>query len=555
MTQIDVLYKGSEFQFKIEESDLNNFNKFINDLREKINEKDENSQIKIMTFNTKGAYLYLNEDNFFEILKDFRDSILKVVINIQKQEEKKQDVEIKKNDELDDVLVSYKKKNEDIDNDFFDDYEEDKKKDLEENKKNLEEEKVNLEEDKINIKEEKKENIKEEKKENLKEEKKEEEIINDNNNLKINEEEDKQLKINIERIKNEKENIQNLNIPENVIENEKNDLNREHPSMSLMFPKFSPYEQNIEEKNNIKPLFPEKNDILNYQDENGLETKLDSDSNDNNLIMPEEHKKIKIYSSEFSDEVCSICNNQLEGIKYICCICDKCILCDICEEKHHHPVFKYKNKFLSTISETYRFIEKMNNFEEGVNPIKFIGGLFEKDASISIEPDTDYDISIRPYKKIRIPIKIKNNCSKDSIHSKNFIIIIRNFTQVNIYYNNNIDFTIKPKETYTMYFTCESNGKLCKENITFEFISQKIKFKDDEKTKFNMTISVNEDEEEEELNKEFKNYDGICLLSKKHKQQILNIMNMKKTQKSPLEIYYILKNNNWDISICGDLFD
>ena len=128
MTQIDVLYKGSEFQFKIEESDLNNFNKFINDLREKINEKDENSQIKIMTFNTKGSYLYLNEDNFFEILKDFRDSILKVVINIQKQEEKKQDAEIKKNDELDDVLVSYKMKNEEIDNDFFDDYEEDKKK-------------------------------------------------------------------------------------------------------------------------------------------------------------------------------------------------------------------------------------------------------------------------------------------------------------------------------------------------------------------------------------------------------------------------------------------
>ena len=124
MTQIDVLYKGSEFQFKIEESDLNNFNKFINDLREKINEKDENSQIKIMTFNTKGSYLYLNEDNFFEILKDFRDSILKVVINIQKQEEKKQDAEIKKNDELDDVLVSYKMKNEEIDNDFFDDYEE-----------------------------------------------------------------------------------------------------------------------------------------------------------------------------------------------------------------------------------------------------------------------------------------------------------------------------------------------------------------------------------------------------------------------------------------------
>ena len=28
---------------------------------------------------------------------------------------------------------------------------------------------------------------------------------------------------------------------------------------------------------------------------------------------------------------------------------------------------------------------------------------------------------------------------------------------------------------------------------------------------------------------------------------------MKKTNHSPLEIYYILKNHNWDISLCGEL--
>ena len=533
MTQIDVLYKGSEFQFNIEESDLNNFDKFMENLREKINEKDEKSQIKIMTFNTSVSYLYLNKDNFYEILNDFRNSTLKVVINVIKKEEKKEEkkeVIMKNNDDLDDVLVGYKKrkKTDEIDLDFFGDED------------SMKEEKKEKEEN-------------EEKQDNEEKGKKEENIITND----IKNEEEKQTKINeiinINDSKKEEENepIQINNIPENIIQEENIGKNiHNEPSMSLMFPKYSPYEQNNDEKNkNIISLFPENK--INSINENGLSIKLDSDDNEN--IIPEEPKKIKIYSNEFSEEICSMCNNELEGLKYICCICDKCILCDICEEKHHHPVFKYKKQFLSTISETFNFIGKMNKFDISNNPIKLIGGLFEKDSSISIEPDTDYDISIRPYKKIRIPVQIKNNNNKDSINSKNFLIIIRNFTQVNIYYNDNIDYILKPKENKIIYFTCESGGKTCKENITFEFVSNKIKFKENDKTKFNMTITVNEDEEEEELNKEFKNYDGICLLSKKHKQQILNVINMKKTNHSPLEIYYILKNHNWDISLCGEL--
>ena len=520
MTQIDVLYKGSEYQFKIEESNMNNFDKFIKDLREAIDEKDENTQIKIMTFNTSVSYLYLNQENFNEILNEFKDSTLKVVINVIKKEEKKE-VIMKNNDDLDEISAGYKKKIDEIDLDFFGD----------------------------------EDNLNEEKKEKEEKEEKEEENIN-SNNLKKEEEKESNINeiININDDKNEEENkeqIQINNIPENIIQEENigNNIHNE-PSMSIMFPKYSPYEQNNDEKNKkIIPLFPENN--INSINENGLAIKLDSDDNEN--IISEEPKKIKIYSNEFSEEICSICKNELEGLKYICCICDKCILCDICEEKHHHPVFKYKNKFLSTISETFNFIGKMNKFDISNNPIKLIGGLFEKDSSISIEPDTDYDISIRPFKKIRIPVQIKNNNNKDSINSKNFLIIIKNFTQVNIYYNDSIDFILRPKESKIIYFTCESGGKTCKETITFEFFSNKIKFKENDKTKFNMNITVNEDEEEEELNKEFKNYDGICLLNKKHKQQILNVINMKKTNHSPLEIYYILKNHNWDISLCGEL--
>ena len=110
MTQIDVLYKGSEYQFKIEESNMNNFDKFIKDLREAIDEKDENTQIKIMTFNTSVSYLYLNQENFNEILNEFKDSTLKVVINVIKKEEKKE-VIMKNNDDLDEISAGYKKKN------------------------------------------------------------------------------------------------------------------------------------------------------------------------------------------------------------------------------------------------------------------------------------------------------------------------------------------------------------------------------------------------------------------------------------------------------------
>ena len=67
----------------------------------------------------------------------------------------------------------------------------------------------------------------------------------------------------------------------------------------------------------------------------------------------------------FKSEKCTICNNILKGVKYICCLCDNYILCEECELYHIHPCFKYKMHFISNVIETSNFIEKCYGFKFG----------------------------------------------------------------------------------------------------------------------------------------------------------------------------------------------
>ena len=53
--------------------------------------------------------------------------------------------------------------------------------------------------------------------------------------------------------------------------------------------------------------------------------------------------------------------------------------------------------------------------------------------------------------------------------------------------------------------------------------------------------------EEEKLNKIFFGYEKITILSKKHTEMVLNVMNDQLSSKAPLEIYDILKNSGWNL--------
>ena len=64
-------------------------------------------------------------------------------------------------------------------------------------------------------------------------------------------------------------------------------------------------------------------------------------------------------------ELCTICKNIIkEKIKFECCICDKCILCETCEKNHQHPCIKFKKdkNFLKSLKDCHFFISKKQNF-------------------------------------------------------------------------------------------------------------------------------------------------------------------------------------------------
>ena len=137
----------------------------------------------------------------------------------------------------------------------------------------------------------------------------------------------------------------------------------------------------------------------------------------------------------FTSEACTICDNQLFGIKYICCLCENVILCPQCESLHLHPCIKFKTKFLSNIIDIYKFMKNFYSFKTPNETKNRLSKIFQKEYEFKIIPLTDIKFSMRVGKEIIIPIKIKN-LNKETIYSNNFEIIAKNNKNVNIGYKS-----------------------------------------------------------------------------------------------------------------------
>jgi hypothetical protein len=74
-------------------------------------------------------------------------------------------------------------------------------------------------------------------------------------------------------------------------------------------------------------------------------------------------------------------------------------------------------------------------------PIKYFKNIFNYTYDIILQLEIDNHIEIRPNKTIEIPILIKNY-SEQSVSSKDFIILIKNYSIVNITYDMNNNFII-----------------------------------------------------------------------------------------------------------------
>ena len=359
-------------------------------------------------------------------------------------------------------------------------------------------------------------------------------IIEEENKEKINEEDDdfvieneniENNNINIEEEKIKNENEENKIEEDNINNEEKEDDNNFGGYKSVVIrsnTNLEDKEDNFEIK--LKNIFGEEDD--NYYTRN-------------KYILTSKN----IDKKTFNSEKCLICNNKLKGIKYICCICDQCILCEECELYHNHPCFKYKTKFISSLYDTCDYISKYYDYRlpyESTSYSKF----FRKEYDLKIEPYSDLEFSLRPNKVINIPLKILNY-SRETLESNQFIILIKN--QKNIYlspYKDN--YKIKGEE-YFINIKCITPDRTCeKENILIEIYSQELPIKSSRRLIYEYIIEVNYDSEDDKLNMELKNDESIYCFNKEHKRIALDLLKSSGNQYKIKNIINCLFENNWD---------
>ena len=474
-----------------EENDNNLFNKFIEQLKKELDINDTNKKaiFKIMTLNTKEMYLIVNEDNFENIIQEkTKEGIIKLFLDINFIEEN-EPLEIKN-----DI------KNNELDEDFNEEISLSKlsKNNPINNEENNENKNVNKE-------------------------------SNENNN-----------------------NIINMNI----INNDEIDFNND--------------KNNYENNNNNKNILNKQSDNSEFNSNIINENIINSNNNANNLLKDKEEQKIDINPKDIKNiininnknqinpkpfnkqmgiiEICTICQNLIkENIKYECCICDQCILCQNCEKTHDHPCFKFKRdiNFLKTLKDCHFFMSQKQNFNS-ILPIKYIKNIFNHTYDVTIQLEIDDHIEFGPNTSIEIPFKIRN-VSDFPINSDDFTIILRNYSIVNMIYDTKDKFFIGPKNFIKKNLICQSKDKMGRETIMMEIYSNKIKIRENESIREFIEVVISDDEENKELNKKFTFHPKIQLLNKLRKKMLLYILDNHFVEKNVTQIYESLMNNKWDL--------
>ena len=250
------------------------------------------------------------------------------------------------------------------------------------------------------------------------------------------------------------------------------------------------------------------------------------------------------------DEACSICSSKIYFKKYICIVCRDCILCQSCQAEHLHPMLKCKQSQLSSVQDIYNYLKHNNNeikqISNNNNKKKGKGffGLFSEKYELKLNCNA-LNFSMRPNKKINIPITIQNlsnapfNCEK-----YNLILFARNNKDLKVY-EKKVGQILNKQEQIDINMVLESND-FCKiYYFTIElYTSEEIKLK---KNILSFQLEVNNDEEDEILNEEFKDYPKVIVMSKNIKKGVKKILEDKSITQDPVTVMQFLTNNNGNI--------
>jgi len=249
------------------------------------------------------------------------------------------------------------------------------------------------------------------------------------------------------------------------------------------------------------------------------------------------------------DEICSICSSKIYFKKYICIVCRDCVLCQNCQEEHLHPMLKCKQSQLSKVQDIYNYLKSYNEeikqiSNEKIKKKGFFSNLFSGKYELKLNCNS-LNFSMRPNKTINIPITIQNlssvpfDCEKYQL-----ILFARNNKDLKVY-EKKVEQVLNKQEQIDVNVLLESN-EFCKiYYFTIElYTNDEIKLK---KNILSFTLEVNQDEEDEVLNEEFKNYPKLIVMNKKIKKGVKKIMEDKTITQDPVTIMQFLMNNNGNI--------
>jgi hypothetical protein len=335
--------------------------------------------------------------------------------------------------------------------------------------------------------------------------------------------------INIEQEKINEENHDSNEIKEEEKNNENEDKNMNngvggYKSMIIKSKTNSVSEPKSDNLPNKINFFDEENDLMK-----------------NKYILP----SFIVTPETFEMEKCDSCKSKLEGIKYLCCVCEKAIFCEECELYHNHPCFKYKSQFLSNILDISNFIERNYNYKLPYESTGYTK-LFRKEYDLKIAPLTDFSFCLRPNKKVFLPIKILNY-SKENINSSQFVIVCKNQKNIFLSPNENEKYTIPAGGEHILQIKCIAPEKSCKkETIFIEIFSNELNIKSSRRLMHEYNIEVNFDTDDDKLNLELKNDDYIFCFNKDHKKLAQKVMKLTNNEYKVSNVLSCLFDNNWD---------
>ena len=487
--KVIIKYNGKELTLEIEINIDNIYNTFIDIFRQKFREEEINEKFKLTAINTNIPYLIIDENNIANILNEKIENDAPLKILVIKKDDIEEEEEGKRKDSKEEKFFrGFIKGIHDDEEDFDDD-------DFMILDKN-----ANTGELKI--------------KENNKDDNEQQKEINKLLDDSVN-------------------NRQNENIIDNEIninEDEQNKLLKKEKDENDLDSNLilSNVEENIEKSRGVEEI------------ENAID--VEEKKVPTLPVIP-----LNIPNNIFSSEVCTFCFNIMTSCKYICSICENCNLCEKCEEIHLHPCFKYKTDFLSNITDTYKYIDRNYNYHIPIDSKKMTK-LIRKEYDLKILPMTDLKFTLRPNKIFDIPVKVLN-LSDTEINSSQFMVVVRNNKLINISYEMDKIFDIKPNEEYELKLICRTPNVNTLELINIEIYSDQLKIRMSSRLNFDLEIEINKDEKDDKINEELE-YDKYAIFhSKMHKKIILSMIYFNSEWKNDLKnVCQVLRDNNWDIN-------